>query len=92
MSENSAKPEPTGMEKVETLEELLAFPDGTVVVWHDGYDQDRQAGVLVTEDWGSRERVIQPVSIMIYERNYEVRLHVEFPVWVMTFPELPEQG
>lgn len=72
---------PTGLRRVDTLTELSTLPDGTVVVWHDSYS-GRQAGVLVTDPGGDRE--IQPVSIVIYESNTDLRC-VTPPVWVLTF-------
>lgn len=72
---------PTGLRRVDSLDELATLPDGTVVVWHDSFS-GRQAGLLVTGSVGNRE--IQPVSLAIYESNTDLSL-VTPPAWVLTF-------
>ncbi|MUL61078.1 MULTISPECIES: hypothetical protein [unclassified Mycolicibacterium] len=75
---------PAGLQRLDTLDELSAQPDGTVVVWHywTGWDYERQAGVLDTNSRGERE--VRPVSIRIYECNTDL-VEVDPPVWVLTF-------
>lgn len=77
---------PNEVVRVETVEELSSFPDGTVVVWHsrEGVGYERQAGVLDTDPDGTRE--IRPVSVQAYEFNTGLHL-VDPPVWVLTFDD-----
>lgn len=89
MSEtNSKRRGPTGLRQLNTVEELSAFPDGTVVVWYSPIfpEHERQAGVLVTASDRSRE--IRPISIYVYESNYDLT-DVTAPLWVLTFDEAP---
>lgn len=74
--------------RLDRVEELSTLPDGTVVIWHSGYDlsvPERQAGVLDTWD-GVRE--IRPISLQPYESNTSLS-EVEPPVWVVTFDDPP---
>lgn len=79
---------PTGIRLLETVEELSALPDGTVAVWHsrDGRRYERQAGVLDTNSFGTRE--IRPVSLYVYESNTDL-WDVTPPIWVLTFDDPP---
>lgn len=97
MSEANSEPgAPTGLRRLETVQELDALPDGTVVVWHHPADlnrtgtwYDRQAGVLVTVSDGTRE--IRPVSVFVYESNFDLR-DLTAPLWVLTFDDRPADG
>lgn len=77
---------PTGLRQLDTVEELSALPDGTVVVWYSQYgvEHERQAGVLDTNSFGTRE--IRPVSIHVYESNTDLT-DVTAPLWVLTFDD-----
>ncbi|QOF39516.1 Uncharacterised protein [Mycobacteroides abscessus subsp. abscessus] len=78
---------PSGLHRVGSIEELSRFPDGTAVIWtasHCVTDQERQAGVLVTDADGTRET--QPVSVVMYEDNIPLNL-ADPPVWVLTFDD-----
>lgn len=78
-------PGPRGSVRLDTVGELLAYPDGTVVIWHswDGWEYQRQAGVLDTWD---EVREIRPVTLRTVE--YNTRLdEVDPPVWVVTFDD-----
>lgn len=77
-------PGPAALHRLDTLAELAAQPDGTVVIWHSWYgcNYERQAGVLDTDRHGDRE--IRPVSIRMYEYNTDLH-EVDPPVWVVTF-------
>ncbi|WP_100520826.1 hypothetical protein [Mycobacteroides abscessus] len=78
--------EPTGWRRLATLEQVASLPDGTVVIWNDDHD-DRQAGVLETED--ERGRVVRPISIGRYEDDWSLGAVLP-PVWVVTFDDPPE--
>lgn len=80
-------PSPRELIRLDTVEELSAFPDGTVVIWHvpDGPGYERQAGVLDSYE-GVRD--IRPISVLPYESNTDL-YHVRPPVWVLTFPDDP---
>lgn len=78
--------EPTGLRRLARLEQVAAMPDGTVVIWTDDHD-DRQAGVLETED--GRGRVVRPISIGRYEDDWDLNAVLP-PVWVVTFDDPPE--
>lgn len=78
--------EPTDLRRLSTLEQVAAMPDGTVVIWNDDRD-DRQAGVLETED--ERGRVVRPISIGRYEDDWYLGAVLP-PVWVVTFDDPPE--
>ncbi|SLI19259.1 Uncharacterised protein [Mycobacteroides abscessus subsp. abscessus] len=78
--------EPTDLRRMATLEQVASLPDGTVVIWNDDHD-DRQAGVLETED--RRGRVVRPISIGRYEDDWYLGA-VRPPVWVVTFDDPPE--
>ncbi|RIT36908.1 hypothetical protein D2E76_16215 [Mycobacteroides abscessus] len=54
----------------------------------DGWDYERQAGVLSTSDSGDRE--IEPISIGYVERNYRL-WEVTPPAWVLTFNDPPPE-
>lgn len=77
--------EPTGVRRLATLDQVAALPDGTVVIWNDDHD-DRQAGVLETED--ERGRVVRPISIGRYEDDWHLGAVLP-PVWVVTFDDAP---
>ncbi|WP_131722467.1 hypothetical protein [Mycolicibacterium conceptionense] len=79
---------PNAPRRLDTLEELSALPDGTVVIWHSRIDPRvpiRQAGVLDTWD---EVREIRPISMQPYEFNTSLE-EVELPVWVVTFDDSP---
>lgn len=78
--------EPTALRRLATVEQVAAMPDGTVVIWNDDRD-DRQAGVLETED--GRARVVRPISIGRYEDDWHLGALIP-PVWVVTFDDAPE--
>lgn len=79
---------PTGLRRLDSVQELRTFPDGTVVVWYSPIfpEHERQAGVLVTASDGSRE--IRPISIYVYEGNSDLT-DVTAPLWVLTFDDPP---
>lgn len=78
--------EPGGVRRLATLEQVATMPDGTVVIWNDDHD-DRQAGVLETED--GRGRVVRPISIGRYEDDWHLGAVIP-PVWVVAFDDPPE--
>lgn len=86
MTDRTPLPGPGGLRRLETVEELSALPDGTVVVWHSwwGSEYERQAGVLDTDSDGGRD--IRPVSVRTYEYNTSLS-EVDPPVWVLTFDD-----
>lgn len=86
--ENPVPGGPTGLRRLETVAELSAFPDGTVVIWHssNGLGYERQAGVLDTA-WGG-ERNVRPVTIHIVEFSTDLD-ELEPPLWVLTFEDSP---
>lgn len=81
-------PVPTDLRRVDSLAEVATHPDGTVLVWHewDGYDYERQAGVLITSSSGERD--VRPISIGFYEDDLRLRM-VDPPVWLLTFNDPP---
>ncbi|PBJ65960.1 hypothetical protein BB737_10120 [Mycobacterium avium subsp. hominissuis] len=83
-------PGPAGLSRVDTLDELAAFPDGSVIIWHcwTGWDYERQAGVLDTDSHG---RTVRPISIRLYEYNTDLS-EVDPPVWVVTFNDHGADG